>query len=73
MIGMYLLETSGVDVSQEIMTLALSNVLGSFVQSIPVTGAFTRSAVISASGVRTPMAGLYSGQSLTLTPIYLVF
>lgn len=42
------------------MTLGLCNVVGSFFKSMPVCGAFTRSAVSNASGVKTPMAGLYS-------------
>lgn len=35
--------------------------LGSFVSSMPVTGSFSRSAVNHASGVRTPIGGLYTG------------
>lgn len=49
------------DASQEMFTLGICNIFGSFVRSIPTCGAFTRSAVSNASGVRTPMAGLYSG------------
>lgn len=43
------------------LTLGVCNIFGSFVSSMPAAGAFTRSAVISASGVRTPMAGIYVG------------
>ena len=43
-------------------TLGFCNILGSFVSSMPTTGAFTRSAVSSASGIQTPMAGLYTGE-----------
>lgn len=50
-----------VDASQEMMTLGLCNIFGSFVQAMPTCGAFTRSAVSNASGVRTPLAGLYTG------------
>lgn len=50
-----------VDATQEMLSLALCNIFGSFFQSMPTCGAFTRSAVISASGVRTPFACLYSG------------
>ncbi|KAH0945080.1 hypothetical protein HN011_004172 [Eciton burchellii] len=50
-----------VNATQEMLTLGLCNILGSFVSSMPTTGAFTRSAVSSASGIQTPMAGLYSG------------
>ncbi|CAK9818488.1 Sodium-independent sulfate anion transporter [Anthophora plagiata] len=52
---------SSVNATQEMLTLGLCNILGSFVSSMPTAGAFTRSAVISASGVRTPMAGIYVG------------
>lgn len=51
------------DATQEMMTLGLSNILGSFVSAMPTTGAFTRSAVNHASGVRTPLNGLYAGKS----------
>ncbi|XP_076622162.1 sodium-independent sulfate anion transporter [Colletes latitarsis] len=47
--------------TQEMLTLGLCNILGSFFSAMPSTGAFTRSAVVSASGVRTPMAGIYVG------------
>ncbi|XP_054285137.1 sodium-independent sulfate anion transporter-like [Macrosteles quadrilineatus] len=50
-----------VDATQELFTLGLCNMLGSFVSSMPVTGSFSRSAVNHASGVRTPMGGLYTG------------
>lgn len=49
-----------VDASQEMLTLGLCNVIGSFCKSMPTCGAFTRSAVSHASGVKTPMSGLYS-------------
>nr|XP_033327467.1 sodium-independent sulfate anion transporter-like [Megalopta genalis] len=50
-----------ISATQEMLTLGFSNILGSFFSSMPAAGAFTRSAVISASGVRTTMAGLYVG------------
>ncbi|XP_063704047.1 sodium-independent sulfate anion transporter isoform X2 [Culicoides brevitarsis] len=59
-----------VDASQEMIALGLCNILGSFVQSMPTCGAFTRSAVSEASGVKTPMAGIYSG---TMTVLALTF
>ncbi|CAG9136605.1 unnamed protein product [Plutella xylostella] len=49
-----------VEASQEMLTLGLCNVLGSFVGAMPTCGAFTRSAVSHSSGVRTPAAGIYS-------------
>ncbi|XP_077293769.1 sodium-independent sulfate anion transporter-like [Arctopsyche grandis] len=50
-----------VDASQEMLTLGICQVMGSFVQAMPSTGAFTRSAVSQASGVKTPFSGIYSG------------
>lgn len=55
-----------VDATQELLTLAGCNLLGSFVSSMPVTGSFSRSAVNHASGVRTPMGGVYTGVLLLL-------
>ncbi|XP_034488649.1 sodium-independent sulfate anion transporter isoform X1 [Drosophila innubila] len=49
------------DASQEMLTLGLCNIAGSFFSAMPTCGAFTRSAVSQASGVRTPMAGIYTG------------
>ncbi|OAD55737.1 Sodium-independent sulfate anion transporter [Eufriesea mexicana] len=50
-----------VDATQELITLGICNVLGSCVSAMPVTGSFSRSAVNHASGVKTPMGGLYTG------------
>ncbi|KAL1489155.1 hypothetical protein ABEB36_014096 [Hypothenemus hampei] len=50
-----------VDASQEMMSLGLCNIFGSFVKAMPSCGAFTRSSVASSSGVRTPLQGIYSG------------
>lgn len=47
-------------------TLGLCNLAGSFFSAMPTSGAFTRSAVSEASGVRTPMAGLYTGAIVLL-------
>ncbi|XP_028049291.1 sodium-independent sulfate anion transporter [Monomorium pharaonis] len=50
-----------VDAMQEMLTLGLCNVVASFFQSMPITGSFSRSAVNNASGVRTPLGGIYTG------------
>jgi solute carrier family 26 (sodium-independent sulfate anion transporter), member 11 len=52
---------TGIDATKELVALSLSNVFGSFFSSIPVTGSFSRSAVNHASGVRTPIGGIYTG------------
>ncbi|XP_070163166.1 sodium-independent sulfate anion transporter isoform X2 [Polyergus mexicanus] len=48
------------DATQEMLTLGLCNVIGSFFHSMPVAGSFSRSAVNNASGVRTPLGGIYT-------------
>lgn len=54
------------DATQEMLTLGICNIFGSCVRAMPTCGAFTRSAVSNASGVRTPMMGLYSGTLIVL-------
>ncbi|XP_055856699.1 sodium-independent sulfate anion transporter [Episyrphus balteatus] len=52
--------------NQELFTLGLCNIIGSSVQSMPTSGAFTRYAISSACGLKTPMANLYSGMIVLL-------
>lgn len=59
-----------VDATQELLTLSLCNVLGSFASSMPITGSFSRSAVNHASGVRTPMGGLFTGITFNFSSKY---
>lgn len=49
------------DATQEMWALGISNIMGSFVKSMPVTGSFTRTAVNNASGVRTQFGGIITG------------
>jgi len=53
-----------VDASQEFFALGICNILGSFVRSFPTAGSFSRTAVNSASGVKTPLGGLLTGKQL---------
>jgi sodium-independent sulfate anion transporter 11 len=53
-----------VDASQELFTLGISNIMSSFVRSMPLAGSFSRTAVNNASGVRTPLGGLMTGKQL---------
>ncbi|XP_020280914.1 sodium-independent sulfate anion transporter-like isoform X2 [Pseudomyrmex gracilis] len=63
--------TDAVNATQEMLTLGLCNILGSFVSAMPSTGAFTRSAVSSASGIQTPMAATMTLLALSfLTPYF---
>ena len=48
------------------VALGICNLFGSFVQSMPVTGSFSRTAVNCASGVKTQMGGLYTGALVLL-------
>lgn len=43
------------------IALGFCNLFGSFVRSMPVAGSFTRTAINSASGVKTPMGGIVTG------------
>ncbi|KAJ1532815.1 hypothetical protein HK096_006100 [Nowakowskiella sp. JEL0078] len=51
--------TRNVNASQEIIAVGFTNLLGSFFSAYPATGSFSRSAIKAASGVRTPIAGLF--------------
>lgn len=51
-----------VDATQELIAIGLSNIGNSFVQAFPSTGSLSRSAVNNASGVRTPLGGVYTGE-----------
>ncbi|XP_013199998.1 sodium-independent sulfate anion transporter [Amyelois transitella] len=50
-----------VDATQELLTLSMANIFGSFVGAMPITGSFSRSAVNHASGVATQFGSLYTG------------
>ncbi|XP_060521679.1 sodium-independent sulfate anion transporter-like [Cylas formicarius] len=59
-----------VDATQELIAIGLSNVANSFVQAFPGAGALARSAVNNASGVRTPLGGLYTGLIVILSLLF---
>jgi sodium-independent sulfate anion transporter 11 len=46
--------------SQEIVAIGVTNIIGSFLGAITATGSFSRSALKSRTGVRTPLAGVAS-------------
>uniref|UniRef100_A0A8C9TPF7 Solute carrier family 26 member 11 n=1 Tax=Scleropages formosus TaxID=113540 RepID=A0A8C9TPF7_SCLFO len=56
-----------IDTNQEIFAIGLTNILGSFVSSYPVTGSFGRSAVNSQTGVCTPAGGVVTGTIVLLS------
>lgn len=46
---------------QEVIAIGVTNVVGSFFGAYPATGSFSRTALKSKSGVRTPAAGIITG------------
>lgn len=47
-----------IDPSQELVAIGITNVLGPFLGAYPATGSFSRTAIKSKAGVRTPFAGV---------------
>lgn len=47
-----------IDPSQEMVAIGVTNMLGPFLGAYPATGSFSRTAIKSKAGVRTPLAGL---------------
>lgn len=47
-----------IDPSQELVAIGFTNVLGPFLGAYPATGSFSRTAIKSKAGVRTPFAGV---------------
>lgn len=56
-----------VDGTQEMVALGVTNLIGGFLSSMPATASFSRSCVNEASGVKTPMAGLFTGALVSLS------
>ncbi|CAH1113647.1 unnamed protein product [Psylliodes chrysocephalus] len=59
-----------VDATQEFIAIGICNIANSFVQAFPSTGSLSRSAVNNASGVRTPLGGLYTGILVILALLF---
>ena len=57
--------------NQELISLGLANVFGSFFQSYPTTGGFSRTAVNEQSEAKTPLASLISAAIIALTLLFL--
>lgn len=58
-----------IDPSQELVAIGVSNLLGPFLGGYPVTGSFSRTAIKSKAGVRTPFAGVITAV-IVLLAIY---
>lgn len=46
---------------QELVAIGVNNLVGTFFMAYPSTGSFSRSALKSKCGVRTPLAGIFTG------------
>ena len=46
---------------QELIAIGTTNLIGTFFNAYPATGSFSRTAIKSMAGVRTPLAGIYTG------------
>lgn len=47
--------------NQELIAIGVANTVGSVFNAYPATGSFSRSALKAKSGVRTPLAGIFTG------------
>ncbi len=63
--------TYKIDPNQELLGLGLANIGGSFFQSFPTTGGFSRTAVNDQSGARTGMASIISAALISLSLLFL--
>jgi sodium-independent sulfate anion transporter 11 len=50
-----------IDPNQEIIAIGFTNIWASFFGAYPSTGSFSRTAIKARSGVKTPIAGIFSG------------
>ncbi|ODM96573.1 Sodium-independent sulfate anion transporter [Orchesella cincta] len=55
-----------IDASQEMMSIGVSNIIGAFFSSMPVTGSFSRTTVNAMSGAKSPLGGLITGTIVIL-------
>ncbi len=60
-----------VDANQELIGLGIANIGGSFFQSYPTTGGFSRTAVNDQAGARTGLAAVISAVLIALTLLFL--
>lgn len=56
--------------NQELIALGMGNIVGSFFQTYPATGGFSRTAVNNQAGAKTPMAAIFSGSVVGLTLLF---
>lgn len=58
-----------IDQSQELLYIGVANFVGGFFSAMPITGGFSRTAVNSESGVKSPLSGLITA-ACVLVSIY---
>ncbi|GIZ43650.1 hypothetical protein CKM354_000686700 [Cercospora kikuchii] len=56
-----------IDPSQELVAIGVTNLLGPFLGGYPATGSFSRTAIKSKAGVRTPFAGVITAVVVLLS------
>ncbi|WP_372768040.1 SulP family inorganic anion transporter [Lutibacter sp.] len=56
--------------NQELIALGMGNIVGSFFQTYPATGGFSRTAVNDQTGAKTPLAAIISGTVVGLTLLF---
>lgn len=52
--------------NQELIAIGVTNLIGTFFSAYPATGSFSRSALKAKCGVRTPLAGIFTGAVVLL-------
>ena len=60
-----------IDPNQELIGQGLANIVGSFSQSYPVSGSFSRSAVNSTAGAKTGMSSVFTALMVLVTLLFL--
>lgn len=60
-----------IDANQELLAIGSANVVGSFFNSPPVSGSFSRSAVNDQAGARSPLANVITALLIGLTLLFL--
>lgn len=51
---------------QEVIAIGVTNLVGTFFNAYPATGSFSRSALKAKCGVKTPLAGIFTGAVVLL-------
>lgn len=60
-----------VNANQEIMALGILNIFGSFLEAMPVTGLFSRTAINKASGCHTTVSSAVTGVLVLIAVTFL--